>query len=54
MKIYPITKNLIDVFIGEGWKNWGRYRRENHNWVLVAGKHPSRISKEIPETWSKQ
>lgn len=22
--IYPITNNLIDVFVGEGWENWSR------------------------------
>lgn len=26
MKILKVNNNTIDVFLGEGWENWGRFK----------------------------
>lgn len=32
MKVLPVpNSNMIDVFIGEGWEGWSRYRRVMHS-----------------------
>jgi hypothetical protein len=25
MLIKPLNKNIVDVFLGKGWNNWGRF-----------------------------
>lgn len=38
MKIYPVTNNLLDVFIGDGWENWSRWYWKNNTLKQVSGK----------------
>lgn len=38
MKIYPVTNNLLDVFIGDGWENWSRWYWKNNILKQVSGK----------------
>ena len=37
MKIYPLFTKLVDVFIGDGWLNWSRWRAVNGKWNQVGG-----------------
>ena len=39
MKILKAQRNIIDVFRGEGWYNWSRYRlvKSNTRIVFIGG-----------------
>jgi hypothetical protein len=40
MKILKAQRNIIDVFRGEGWENWSRYRivkSANGNRIIYIG-----------------
>ena len=37
MFIYPIYKNLVDVFLGEGWELWSRVAITRIGARVVAG-----------------
>jgi len=50
MKVYPIFTSLVDVFQGDGWSNWSRWRLVKRHWVQIAGNkidHPALIIKEL-------
>lgn len=50
MKVYPIFASLVDIFLGEGWLNWSRWRMIKGHWVQIAGNkidHPALIIKEL-------
>lgn len=50
MKVYPIFNNLADVFQGDGWSNWSRWRFIKNHWVQIAGNkidHPALIIKSL-------
>jgi hypothetical protein len=52
MHIKRVNKQLFDVFRGNGWENWSRFRREKNRVLLVTGdvvtkEEYSAISKEI-------
>ena len=52
MLIKRVNKQLFDVFRGNGWENWSRFRREKSRVLLVTGdvvtkEEYSAISKEI-------
>lgn len=32
--VYPITKNLVDFFWGEGYSNWARFKWTGKEWTL--------------------
>jgi len=32
--VYPVTRNLVDVFWGNSWKNQARYKRTNSQFEL--------------------
>lgn len=52
MKLYPIFANLIDVFAGDGWYTWSRWRNIKGHWIQVGGptiQHPALIIKELSE-----
>ena len=25
VKIYPVTNNIVDLFVGDGWRHWSRW-----------------------------
>ena len=50
MKVLPVTGNIIDVFWGEGWENWERFRRTVYkdgavNLVHLSGKQIPKVLK---------
>ncbi len=50
MKLYPIYTSLVDVFSGEGWETWSRWKLIKKSWVQIAGtkvEHPALILKEL-------
>jgi hypothetical protein len=50
MKTYPIFANLVDVFQGDGWFQWSRWRKVKGRWFQVGGtevKVPVLIIKEL-------
>lgn len=53
MKIYPVTKsnNLVDVFLGDGWETWGRYKRVAKKWVYIKG---IRLSEDLLKALTKE
>jgi hypothetical protein len=36
-KVYPVTKSLVDVFLGDGWKNWTRLVKKGDVFVPQKG-----------------
>lgn len=38
MFIKRLAPNIYDVFIGSGWDNWTRVRRERGSVVVIAGR----------------
>lgn len=48
--IRQISHNLFDVFTGEGWENWTRFKRVNGRLNLVGG---TAVSKELYNTLIK-
>ncbi len=52
MKLYTIFASLVDVFSGDGWENWSRWRLIKGHWIQVGGptiKHPALIIKSLTE-----
>lgn len=52
MKLYPVFANLVDVFAGDGWYSWSRWRNIKGHWIQVGGttiQHPALIIKELSE-----
>jgi hypothetical protein len=50
MKLYPIFPSLVDVFSGDGWETWSRWKNIKKVWVQIAGpkvEHPALILKEL-------
>jgi hypothetical protein len=52
MLIKRVNKQLFDVFRGNGWENWSRFRKEKNRVLLVTGdvvtkEEYAAISKEI-------
>ena len=50
MKLYPIYTSLVDVFSGDGWEIWSRWKLIKKSWVQIAGskvEHPALILKEL-------
>ena len=50
MKIYPLYTKLVDVFIGDGWLNWSRWRSMNGKWKQISGievKNPALITNQL-------
>lgn len=48
--IKRLDKNQYDVFIGNGWDNWTRIRRQHWGVQYVAGKRlPRSIISELNE-----
>ena len=45
MKIIQVTKNIVDVFVGEGWENWIRLDLRGFR---VLGK--SNIQRNVEKT----
>jgi len=53
MKVYTIFTNLVDVFSGDGWLSWSRWRNIKGHWVQVGGttiSHPALIIKQLSST----
>jgi hypothetical protein len=38
MIIKQVNTTVIDVFVGEGWENWTRFRKEGRKLVKIGGK----------------
>lgn len=38
MKIISVNRNTIDVFTGEGWENWSRFKLTKHGPKLISGQ----------------
>lgn len=36
-KIIKITESLFDVFTGDGWENWSRFKKQGKILRLVGG-----------------
>lgn len=49
--IFPLENNEFDVFTGQGWKNWSRFRKEYKHLKLVKG---APLTKELYETLTKE
>jgi len=50
MKLYPIFPSLVDVFSGDGWENWSRWKNNRKTWIQINGakiEHPALIIKEL-------
>ena len=50
MKLYPISNSMIDVFIGDGWYNWSRWRKMKGGWFQVSGptvEQPALVLKSL-------
>jgi hypothetical protein len=50
MKLYQIFPSLIDVFLGDTWENWSRWKMINKSWIQIGGskiQHPALIIKEL-------
>lgn len=35
--VFPLTSRMFDVFHGEGWNNWARYRKSNTRYYRIGG-----------------
>ena len=54
IKYYPVTNKLIDIFQGEGWKIWSRYKLENNQLIHKSGLVcSSEILKQAKEVLAK-
>ena len=40
MKVIKITNHLVDVFMGDGWENWGRFFRSKTGVISQIGGNP--------------
>lgn len=52
MKLYSIYANLVDVFQGEGWLSWSRWRNIKGHWIQIGGpkiEHPALVIKELSQ-----
>lgn len=52
MKALYIFANLADVFSGDGWTNWSRWRMIKGHWIQINGPtiaHPALIIKQLSE-----
>ena len=52
MKLYPIFPSLVDVFAGDGWENWSRWKSIKGTWFQIGGSkinHPALILKSLME-----
>jgi hypothetical protein len=52
MKLYPIYPSLVDVFSGDGWYNWSRWKCIKKTWIQIQGnkvEHPALIIKTLYE-----
>ena len=38
MIIKQVSTTVIDVFVGDGWENWTRFRREGRKLVKIGGQ----------------
>lgn len=37
MKLYKVTNNLVDCFLGDGWENWSRWKLQQGLVKQVGG-----------------
>lgn len=37
IKTYKIFNNLVDIFLGDGWETWSRWKQVKNSWIQVAG-----------------
>ena len=42
MFIKRLSPNVYDVFVGNGWNNWTRVRRERGDVTVIGGAAPSK------------
>jgi len=35
--VYPLSRNLFDVFADDGWNNWARFRRHRDRFYRIGG-----------------
>lgn len=42
MFIKRLTNNVYDVFLGDGWNNWTRIRRNHWGVTVMSGKRLAR------------
>lgn len=35
--VFPLSSRLFDVFSGDGWENWARYRKTNTRYYRIGG-----------------
>jgi len=47
MKFYKVHNKLIDIFQGEGWTNWSRYRMVSGSLELHRGLSVSKAVQAI-------
>jgi len=52
--VYPLEDNEYDVFVGSGWKNWSRFKKEYKHLKLIKGSPLSKPLYEqlIKELWN--
>lgn len=58
MKVLPVKgSNFVDVFVGEGWEGWSRYRRVIHKVtkkvIYIHFKGNKLNTNELKEFYSK-
>lgn len=53
MKTIYIYPNLVDVFSGDGWENWSRWRCIKNHWIQIKGT-PIQHSALIIKTLTKE
>lgn len=49
--IFPLPEKEYDVFVGKGWENWSRFKKENKILKLVKGQP---LPKEMYESLMKE
>lgn len=52
MKVIQIYPSLADVFTGDGWENWSRWKRAKGVWFQIGGnkiEHSALILKQLCE-----
>lgn len=48
MKLYFIYGTLVDVFLGDGWKNWSRVSIKRGTATVIAGAQlPDHVLNEV-------
>ena len=55
MFVKRLNKNHYDVFIGNGWNNWTRLRRNHWGMSVVAGQRlPREVLKQLNDRFINQ